>query len=437
MLKKRIDQLLSVRRNQLILASVIMLLLFLGGLKLLSTSNKPSTYICDSNSCSGGCCVKNKCLPKSIAIADYTCLGEGKWRAADGKVSLGVPEAVEKSVKQAEKSVGDSSSAAPLEKAEAQKIASRIIDWLDTMRNEDGRYYLYETCDEYNNCQKSQDTNKQLGIYVVWARYRNYINTKNQKDYINLVKDLDTLTTPVIGFPAQNDFLNCKLMYEISQSGIFDKDNSKEKVDDICLGSIHYGPELDEFSRTLGQNKYNLEPQINEVISGKSIDKWEIANPQSFNKYALYASDLTYVYKWQKTTVDLEAAKYYFKMALQIFSNKNPNLGDSELGLGALDLYRETKDQRYMDFIDYYLDYKTNTKCISLDDCAYYIMFLDEYYALTKKAEIRNRINGILQMLIKEGYDKQKGVFHSINGKTYTTLTNALIAATVSKYLDE
>src|SRR3989338_4238936 len=214
----------------------------------------------------------------------------------------------------------------------AREIAVGIISWLNTMRNDLGRYYVSESC-ENNVCSKGTITDKQIGINVVWARYRNYLNGKKQQELEELKKDLITLTTPEIGFPAQNDFLNCKLMHEMSTSGVFTNE-SKNKIDKICQGSVHYGSEMQEFINN-GTNLYRNEPPVKEVMAGEALMIWEIASPEKFIKYAIYASDIGHYYLWVNNSDDLAAAKYYFNMALQIFSSKKDSLDDGVLALSA------------------------------------------------------------------------------------------------------
>lgn len=435
MLKERIDQLLSVRRNQLILVSVVILLL-LGGLKLLSTSNKPSTYICDSNSCSGGCCVKNKCLPKSIAIADYTCLGEGKWRAADGKVSSAVPEAVVREVEDVDRTITTGGNKMPegkeeikISTQEAHQIAAKIIDWLDTMKNDKGQYYTGDTCQPDGSCKRSEAVDKQWGILVLWGRYRNYINNSDKEEMKKIDEDLLALTTKDIGYPAQNDNYNCLLMFELYQSDVFNQ-NQKENIEKICHGSIYYGEETQELLGLLQKGKDIEEPPIEKVINGQSLSLWPIVDKNNYKKYAVYSADLIPLYKWFNDPEDLKGSKYFFNLALQIYSQSDPDLIDAPIGLAAVKLNQATGEKKYLDFADYFLRKKITKGCIATDDCIYYLLFLDELLKRENDLNITNEINRTRNYLIDNGYNDEKGAVRTLSRGIYSfdTINNALFA---------
>ncbi|KKS47293.1 hypothetical protein A3J20_04955 [Candidatus Gottesmanbacteria bacterium RIFCSPLOWO2_02_FULL_42_29] len=313
----------------------------------------------------------------------------------------------------------------------AREIAGNIIKWLDSMKNEKGRYLLFEDCLGGEGCQKSTETNKQYGLYVLWARYKNFLNTNKEVDLVKIKNDIIILTTPEIGFPAQNDSYNCKLMWEMSQSEVFDKEN-KEAIDQVCIGSIHFGPEMNEFNRSIKQKKYDLDPKIDEVIEGKVLDKWEIANSLAFNKYALYASDLTYVYYYLGNNDDLDAAKFYFDMALQIISNKDNKLEDAVLGIASIDLYKATKEAKYLDFANYFLQAKSKIGCNSAEDCAYYIMFLQELSKINNNQDIKTELNKVVQLLMSKSYNRELSLYHNFQSKTYHTRVNALIAGVLA-----
>lgn len=455
MLKDNLIRLLGNRRNQVILGVLLLLIIIA---LVLVRSGKKAPLACSPQSCPTGCCVEGACIPKGTTLAGYSCLGNAGagtggsggflgWSTPQGQTVKNTPQEVVKAIRELPKeelkaivesgtggltSSGPTPTYKPLTNQEASEISSKSMTWFDTMTNDVGRYFMFESCNS-GICEKANDVDKQIGINVVWSRYRKYLNSNSPQELTNIEKDLTTLTTPNIGFPAQNDFLNCKLMYEMSQSGVFSEEN-KDKIDLICTGSVHYGPEMQEFISTLSQNKYQSDPQISEVNSGQVLDKWPIANPDKFLKYGIYASDIATYYLWAKKPDDLAAAKYYFNMALQIFSDRNSDLDDSIIGLAALDLYKASNEQRYLEFADYYLSDKAKRQCRSLQDCTYYLLFLDDFSQLNESSLVRSQRDMTLQTLFTRGYNENKKLFHTFNGLTYPTLENALLSGYLAKY---
>jgi len=431
MRNKKISGFFHNHRKESLLALLFLLLLAFTGTVFIGRQKKSETSFCGNKSCLTGCCVKNKCIPKDVAIADYTCLGEGKWQQPDGKVANGFPDEVEDEVSKADQMPQQINS---IDSKKAMETASNIVKWLDTMKNDKGQYYTGLNCSGDGACSEPEPIDKQIGINVVWAKYRNYINSKNDNDLKSLEKDLTVLTTPEIGFPAQNDFYNCKLMYEMNQSGLF-KEKVKDNIDVVCIGSVHYGPEMDEFVSTLSQNKYDEELMIKEVMEGATVDKWEISNSKKFNKYAIYAADIANYYRWIGIKDDLRAAKYYFNLALQIFSDKSTSSDGSVIGLAALDLYKATSEQKYLDFMNFFFDYKAKEGCKSLEDCAYFLMFLDELYKETNNSKAKNEAGKVIQFLINDYFDSDKGIFYSSRlSHNYPVLENSILAGIFAKY---
>ena len=326
-----------------------------------------------------------------------------------------------------------------ISKEKAREIAGNIIKWLDSMKNEKGQYFSNQICSANSSCQNPTTVDKQRGIIVAWARFRNYLNSKEESELKMLDNDLTTLTTPLIGSPAQNDYLNCTLMYELYQSSVFIPEQ-KNKIFSICNDSIFYGKDMNNYNENAASNQsYNLEPPIESFLQGKGINTGLKPNPREMVKYSSYVADLATIYLWTKEAKALTIAKYYFNLALQLYSEKSENLDDSLLDLASMKMFEATGEEKYLDFNSFLFDQKINSlKCSNVDYCVNYLYFLDSYYQNFKGDEaIRIEKEKIINSLIARYYDSQKKLLFNLNQnetKYYPVAQNSIFSGILNNF---
>lgn len=397
--------------------------------------------ICDSSNCATGCCVGSACIEKSDEVGGYFCAGGTKWSSPLGEVLEQTPESVVAAVEEGI-SQGIIPTVIPPVKpvtlTENQKIAQNIIRWLDTMKNDKGQYFANEKCTLAGSCQKPSTIDKQRGIVVVWSRYRNYKNTKDPRELKLIDSDLATLTTPTIGSPAQNDYLNCTLMYEMYQSNILNQEQ-KNKIYSICNDSIFYGDDMNNYNKLAEINKpYTKEPQVVEVMRGGSLNTGLTPNPKYMNKYSSYVADLATIYTWTKEPEALAISKYFFNLALQLFSQQTEDLDESLLGLSAIKLYEATGEQKYNDFTKYFFNQKRNsTSCSNLDYCVNYLFFLNNYKDKVENELINQERERVVSELLSKYYGNQKKIFYNLNMNEiyyYPVNQNSMLSGMLSGY---
>jgi len=439
------------------------------------SQSKPQQFVCGQTNCSSGCCVEGSCITKEMSVAGYTCLGsilagtDGNseflgWSSLQGRTVKSTPKEVVEAIKRMpveelkaivqsgqEQSPPDDTeeelsrtansilvvSPKPIKQSEATTTSKDSSDWSEGMitqtdlgKNRKGIYYAIETCDSTGNCQKSS-YDKQIGISMIWSRYKLYKKTQDLKELNRLMRDLDVHSSDV-AVPAQNNTLNCRLMHELYQDNIF-KAEYKEKINTICMASIYYGPEVDYFEQAYKQNNLFSEPDIVSVLAGNKLTMEPQIIPEHLQKYGIYAADLADLYLWYKDPENLEAAKYFFNLGLQYFSNYHDS-SNGILALAALDLYRATNESKYLNFIDYLITEKSKYGCMTTEDCAYYTFSLNEIYKFTGNQKYKEVLGKVLSYLYQESFDAFKGSFRSLSGNNYLLIDNSILGGVLAEY---
>lgn len=310
----------------------------------------------------------------------------------------------------------------------AREIAAGIIKWSDGMRSDNGTYYTGVDCSQGSECRRSEIIDKQLGIPIVWARYRSYLNTRNQVEMDKINNDLIALTTLNIGYPAQNDNLNCFLMDEMYKSDIFNN-FQKDQIKKICQDGIYYGKEVQNLLEIFQSKGKIEEPAIDKVIAGEKLGISSIANKNNFTRYAIYSADLISSYLWFGDPEDLPASKYFLNLALQFYSQDYPDFIEGPIGLSAIQLYKTTNELKYKLFMDSFFARKREKGCVSSDDCIYYLLFLNEYKN-NLQADVPSEIRKTENYLMDNAFDTDSGTIMTLSPgiKSFNIVTNALFA---------
>ena len=220
-------------------------------------------------------------------------------------------------------------------------------------------------------------------------------------------------------------------------SGLFSGSNS-QKLEDICFNSIYYGEEIDEVNRRLDRGDNILDPNVKDVIEEKILQVDKVSDVDKFKVYTSYASDFATRYDWQKYKDDLTGAKFFFNLALQIFSQQNSKLQDATIGSAALDLYKATQNSIYLEFAKYYLEKKQTVGCLSTEECADYLLFINEIkdYGYFVDYNLREQT---VSFIVKKAYDNDKKLFRTMasGSYSYSVKDNSVLSALILNWYAE
>ncbi|HUS60170.1 MAG TPA: hypothetical protein VMX76_02190 [Nevskiaceae bacterium] len=302
----------------------------------------------------------------------------------------------------------------PTAKGEYLRIARQVLDWLDNQRDAREVYIFGNLCQISGQCETTGEDNR-AGLAALWGRFRYYQVTQEKKDRGILTDDLDIYTNPAKIPVIQNDFWNCKLMYQMWQSDLL-SDWQKEKVEKICWYGV-YPP---------GEPKEVATPDLKIVIDDRPK---LLKNPPRLSAFgggivekAAFSADFSARYLWRKDEKELEKAIGFFNQAVSLYAQETSSdylSGKWVLGIAALDLYRVTEETKYLDFAIALLEKEALEEiCIigdpsptycqeSLSERATANLFLRQLFETTGKARYKNLASELTKKTIETAFDAQ------------------------------
>lgn len=303
-------------------------------------------------------------------------------------------------------------------------IVEKVLDWLDVQKNEEGVYHFGQICQIDGKCEKEGVDNR-VGLAAIWARYKHFEKTGSPEDLEIIKQDLDTYTDRSKISVLQNDFWNCKFMYDLWQSDTFSSQDRK-RIEDICFSSDDtYSHEIEDL---VARGTYQERHDLQEVLAAK---RFYVTQPAVFSTYgakmtyfSAYASDAVARFLWKKDSNDLFRAKAYFDRALDAYKSEEENKymrGRCVLGIASLDLFRANSDSRYVDLAaSIFEKEKIDKICLakegevfpnrcqdSLFEQATCSLFANDLFKLTKNVQYQVFSEKIIENLIKRSFDAQ------------------------------
>lgn len=302
------------------------------------------------------------------------------------------------------------------------EIAEKVLAWLEAQKNEQGVYYFGQLCRIDGQCETKPVDNR-VGLAAIWGRFKNFSKTKNPLDLNIIRQDLQTYTDRTKVLALQNDFWNCKFMFDLWQSDTFSSEE-KEKIEEICFSSNYtLFREIDDLVKA---GNYQEKHDFLEVLSMKRFYTIAPTVISSFTSdmmhYAAYTSDEVARFLWKKDPQDLLRAKIYFDQAIGAYKAESENRymrGRCVLGVAALDLYQGSSDSRYLDFATTLFEKEELDKtCLaekeeiypnrcqdSLFEQTTCALFASELFKLTKTAKYQVFEEKVITNLIDKSFD--------------------------------
>lgn len=305
--------------------------------------------------------------------------------------------------------------------AQDLKIAKTNLDWMDKNRDERGLYQIGKMCDytKMTECQETLPSNRS-GIPVMWARFNYYLASGDKKELAILKQDIDNYADLNKAKLIQNNSWNCKLMIDLSKSSFFSVEE-KEKIEKICFDSEY---EMDQYlakfsfqknSIDFEKVKTSVDKDLAIVLNGETksqISAEYESTMKGTGKYLKqnfsYASDFVARYLWKNNKDDLSTAYLLFDVSLQNYIyGKDFDMGDNcALGLGSLDLYVATKDERFKKLAKLLsLQIPKEMNSNNLENVAKCGLFLSDFYKTTKDESSLALKESIIKRVIDNNLD--------------------------------
>jgi len=301
------------------------------------------------------------------------------------------------------------------------EITEGILSWLKTEKNADGIYYFAQKCILNNSCTNPA-LSYQAGISVMWGRFQHYLKTKSPDDIAAIVDDAAIYNSDKVTV-LQNNFLNCTLIKDLINSNAF-TDDQKKNIQNICLqsddlpfGEIPAGKDI----QVADFNKFQINQNPDTSIT---------ADAQSFSQYVFGASNNAIKSEWGRQN-SLDYAKEYFNYAAQAYTritNKTANADYPLFGVAAYDLYKQTKNNMYLNYTFYVLKHYEKSACTYLEECAN-LIYLSRIVHNDFSNPVYNKIDkDSTQILIDKFYDTSKSanpiankhIFYSVSDNSST-----------------
>lgn len=423
-------------KKRYILIAIVFFLVLACVLLYLLMSKKPTsksgqqTYACSLSNCLTGCCTGTICQKKNANIADFTCIGANKWAGSDGTVVIGAPkQVIDASLSSGSIQptiqvstpilstidvsiipTGQPASIAEDFTSTFLSVAEKSLACLDKMRDSRGAYLFDRKCSLPDTCEDSTGNNHS-SPRPIWARYEHFLRTQDNKDLEMIDKDL---TVNINKIPLiQNDFWNCKLMYDIWKNPNLDT-ALKDKAKQVCIHGQIDNELLDGVDTQIRERKPPV-PDFNryqQMILDNQLARQNILLlEENLLNASLYTSESVNKYSMTRDENELNRAIFFFNQALNIYINKklDPNYKDYKdvctLGEATLDLYKASNNNAYLDFAKFLSEREENNFYKSYSTKPVCAFFSNSLYQITNEETYRLNRDNLLFSLIKKNFD--------------------------------
>lgn len=340
----------------------------------------------------------------------------------------------------------DSSSEYELPNSEYRKtMAKGILNWAHNLRTKNGAYSYGVYCKSSSSCDSQQADNR-AGVALLWARYKYFEASHDASELSIIDQDLKTYTDRSKVSVIQNDFWNCRMMYDLWKSPLLTPEQ-RALAGEICLRGGYSVKDFKEFY-TRGKKASLSDAEIKSFVEGKQLVADYPIVEQMLPSYSAYVSDLIAKNRIKANDEYLQLATFYMRRALQTYSQqaKHQDYVAALLMVAAHDMYIQTKNPMYNELFQYfYKKVTTPMQCQETRTCGLIAQACGELALLTKKSEYRDCYNYHLSQLGISVYDMKSfpgyllgnGAFRSMSagGFFYNMTENAVITEALTQFI--
>lgn len=235
-----------------------------------------------------------------------------------------------------------------------EEIASLLLRWIETQRDEKGVYFLQERCLS-GSCSPYID--HRAGFFAIWARLTYYRFYPSQEHLDLIERDLDVYRDREAIPDIQNYYWNCAIMLDIGMDETLPLP-IRSKAEKICDVGFYTPAILEEVETMLEENPSFSDLDESVVGQIQNLDQTELFRGDldwTLYNYAAYASDFVARYEMYGHDEDAKLAKGLIALTLDKYINEVEHgrsidpLTSCMLASSTIDGYLLTSSPVYLD----------------------------------------------------------------------------------------
>lgn len=305
--------------------------------------------------------------------------------------------------------------------ADNDYMAKALLTWLDKTRLSDGRFAFSQLCTSASDC-KLQAADNRLGPQVAWGEFMYYQKHPSAALLTQINKDIAAYVDESVVPTVQNNFYNCKFMYQLWQSNVFTLDQ-KNNIQTLCTRSQQPPPPpppAPGVSATI--TDADIAPLMQGIENNHTASEAAInTTVPAFASVVVGVSDLVTESTWLSNENLYQLALVYFKESLTEYTQSPTTFRDASslLGVAALDLYKKTGKSAYLTFAENMFLKNSNEDCSSLGSCINSIFLAKSLAAVTGNKDYQYFVDGALRHVGQTGFDSNGFGGYQIGNKAF------------------
>ena len=317
---------------------------------------------------------------------------------------------------------------------DAVKISKKTLDWINSQRNEDGVYSVGCECSD-QACRECAD---KIYIprniaFVLWGKFK---YSEHENNYQDLINEISLFQNNLKEYSLQYGGWNCKLLYDIWKSDKLSQ-NTKDQINNICVKSEY---EFEDNLKISNDFDSVILDEIDRFLKKQLvINNDKEYNPENLYKYSGLVSEMVTRLLWKPISPaytfeglsETQLAKIYFEKALLSYKAKTELTmkDDAMLGIAAVDMYRLTNNNSYLDLAKYLFNLKSEAGNTNSYNLVFYGILGQELQSVAKNDQYEISVRLIVDKIIENGYNRKDDKADAFKGPGffYNIVENSLI----------
>lgn len=313
-------------------------------------------------------------------------------------------------------------------------ISKKTLDWINSQRDDRGIYSVGCECLDLV-CKKCAD---KIYIprnitFVLWGKFK---YSEYENNYQDLSNEISLFQNNLEEHPLQYGGWNCKLLYDIWKSDKLSQD-TKDQINNVCVKSEY---EFEDNLKVPDDFDSVILDKINRFLKKQLVVDSNIeTDPENFYIYSGLVSEMVTRLLWKPISPpyafeglsETQLAKVYFEKALLSYEAKTEKTmkDDAMLGIAAVDMYRLTNNNSYLDLAKYLFNLRSEAGNTNSYNLVFYGILGQELQSVTKNDQYEVSVRLVVNKIIENGYNQRDDKADAFKGPGffYNIVENSLI----------